>query len=62
MRVRIFPVVKQIVVIVHHQLSLLFCYFTSTATSVTRLGDLLDFGQVSKALGNNWFCPNLPHS
>ena len=28
--------------------------FTST-TSVTRLGDLLDFGQVFKAFGNNKF-------
>ena len=23
--------------------------------SVTRLGDLLDFGQLFKAFGNNWF-------
>ena len=29
--------------------------------SVTRLGDLLDFGQLFKAFGNN-FCRNLPHS
>ena len=30
--------------------------------SVTRLGDLLDFGQLFKAFGNNLICPNLPHS
>ena len=29
---------------------------------VTRLGDLLDFGELFKAFGNNLFCPNLPHS
>ena len=32
------------------------------ATSVTRLGDLLDFGQLFKAFDNHLFCPNLPHS
>ena len=26
--------------------------------SVTRLGDLLDFGQLFKAFGNNLICPN----
>ena len=31
--------------------------------SVTRLGDLLDFGQLFKAFGNNYLvCLNLPHS
>ena len=28
-------------------------YAALTTTSVTRLGDLLDFGQVVKAFGNN---------
>ena len=32
-------------------------------TSVTRLGDFMDIGQVFKAFGNNYLiCPNLPHS
>ena len=30
--------------------------------SVTRLGDLLDFGQLFKAFGNNLICKNLSHS
>ena len=30
--------------------------------SVTRLGGLLDFGQLFKAFGNNLICQNLPHS
>ena len=30
--------------------------------SVTRSGDLLDIGQLFKAFGNSFFCPNLPHS
>ena len=29
--------------------------YGSTPTSVTRLGDLLDFGQLFKAFGNNYF-------
>ena len=29
-------------------------------TSVTRLGDLLDFGQFFKAFGNNQICPISP--
>ena len=31
-------------------------------TSVTRLGDLLDFGPLFKAFGQQLFCPNIPHS
>ena len=29
---------------------------------MTRLGDLLDFGQLFKAFVEQLFCPNLPHS
>ena len=31
---------------------------TGDATSVTRFGDLLDFGQVFKAFGNNYLAQN----
>ena len=31
-------------------------------TNVTRLGDLLDCGQLFKAFADNLICPNLPHS
>ena len=34
----------------------------TTAASVTTLGDLFDFGQLFKALGQQLICPNLPHS
>ena len=30
-------------------------------SSVTRLGDLLHFGQLFKACGKNYFAPNRPH-
>ena len=36
--------------------------FHDSESSVTRLGDLLDFGPLFKAFGNNLICPNLPHS
>ena len=35
----------------------IFC----TTTSVSRLGDLLDFGQVFKAFGSNYFTQIDPH-
>ena len=35
---------------------------TKALTSVTRLGDLLDFGQLFKILWQQLVCPNLPHS
>ena len=30
--------------------------------SVTRLGDLLEFGQIFKSIWQQLICPNLPHS
>ena len=33
-----------------------------TLTSVTRLGNILYFGQLFKAFGEQLICPNLPHS
>ena len=33
---------------------------TYLGASVTRLGNLLDFGQIFKAFGKNLICPNLP--
>ena len=35
---------------------------TYVMTSVTRLGDILDFGQHYKAFGNNKFAQISPHS
>ena len=35
---------------------------TCKPSSVTRLGDLLDFGQLFKSLWQQLFCPNVPHS
>ena len=37
-------------------------FTTSTTASVTRFGDLLDFGEVFKVFGNNYFAKNLLHS
>ena len=37
-------------------------YKRRAVASVTRLGDLLDFGQLFKAFGKQLLCPNLPHS
>ena len=34
----------------------------AAVNSVTRLSDLLDFGQLFKAFGQQLICPNLPHS
>ena len=36
--------------------------FGQLRTSVTRLGNLMDFGQLFKALGNKLICPNLQDS
>ena len=62
-------------VIALHSLSLLFCNFINTTayhldslhlhgqintSSVTRFGDLMDFGQLFKAFGNNEFAPISP--
>ena len=34
----------------------------AAVNSVTRLSNLLDFGQLFKAFGQQLICPNLPHS